>query len=80
MEETINKIIEHGRKTCGYLRTIQKLNPKDYSTRMEELICIISVKSVVCDSLGKDTKPLISLLEQTEQAINDILGKDNFEI
>ena len=80
MDETINKLIEHGRKTCSYLRTIQKLNPRDYSARVEELICIISAKSVACDMLDKDVKPLISLLEQTEQAINDVLGEANFEI
>lgn len=44
------------------------------------LLVEITAKAMASDFYGKDVKPLVSVLEQARDILNDVMGEDNFDV
>lgn len=44
------------------------------------LLVEITAKIMASDFYGKDVKPLVSVLEQVRDVLNDVMGEDNFDV
>ena len=40
----------------------------------------ITTKVMASDFYGKDVKPLVNVLEQVRDILNDVMGEDNFDV
>lgn len=78
----VNELIGDAKRTKGTcMKRMEEDDDLGKSIAYAQMLMVeITTKVMVCDYLGIDLTPLANLLEQTRDALNDVMGDDNFDI
>ena len=78
----LEKLIQHAKETKDSCRDRMEWDDEEGETQayVQLLMVEITTKVMASDFYGKDVKPLVNVLEQVRDILNDVMGEDNFDV